>query len=179
MFSCWARLGMHSNGIRTADHRADLPIPSPIPGFDSQYQYLGDTNKVTLRGSYIYEQQTWGGSFPLGAASNPKGNLKTLNLSGSYALRNAWTFNGSYFLSNGGNNAALYGIIDLNGNQLTAKPNTSGYVLEVDRTVTQNVVASLQYTGFWKFNGLTSNIDGIGRKPSDNNTLWLSVFFAF
>jgi hypothetical protein len=49
----------------------------------------------------------------------------------------------------------------------------------VDRTLTPNVVASLQYTGFTKFNGRTGNIDGLGRKPSDNNTLWLSVFFAF
>jgi hypothetical protein len=82
-------------------------------------------------------------------------------------------------LSNGSNNAALYGITDPNGNQLSAKPNTTGYELELDRTLTQNIVASIQYTGFTKVNGLGSNIDGLGRKPSDNNTLWISVFFAF
>ena len=148
-------------------------------GFDSQYQYLGDTRKLTLRSSYIYEQQSWNGSFPIGNVSSPKGNLKTLNLSASLAIRDAWTFTGGYFVSNGSNNAALYGITDPNGNPLSAKPNTTGYELEVDRTLTQNVVASLQYTGFTKFNGLANNIDGLGRKPSDNNTLWISVFFAF
>lgn len=148
-------------------------------GFDSQYQYLGDARKLTLRGSYIYEAQTWNGSFPLGGVSNPKGNLKTLNLSASFALRDSWTFTGGYFFSNGSNDAALYGVTDANGNLLSAKPNTTGYELELDRTLTQNILASVQYAGFTKFNGLTSNIDGLGRKPSDNNTLWISLFFAF
>src|SRR5947209_10160091 len=131
-------------------------------GFDSQYQHLGETRKLTVRASYVYEQQSWNGSFPQGGVSNPKGNLKTVNLSSSLALRDAWTFTGGYFFSNGSNNAALYGISDANGNPLTAKPNTSGYEFEVDRTLTQNVIAMVQYAGFTKFNGLTSNIDGLG-----------------
>lgn len=170
--------GMHS------DVYPDSAFPSgPVDtfadtGFDSQYQYLGDTHKLTLRGSYIYEQQHWDGSFPLGDVPIPQGNLKTLNLSASFALRDAWTFTGGYFVSNGSNNAALYGITDANGDQISSKPNTSGYELEIDRTLTQNVIISLQYSGFTRFNGLSSNIDGLGRKPSDNNTLWISVFFA-
>lgn len=172
-------LGMHSNVYPDSSNPSGPVDTFSDTGFDTQYQHLGETNKLTLRGSYIYEQQSWNGSFPLGAVSNPKGNLKTLNLNGSYALREAWTFTGGYFLSNGSSNAALYGITNPAGVQLTDKPNTSGYILQVDRTLTQNIVASLQYTGFVKFNGLSNNIDGLGRKPSDNNTLWLSVFFAF
>ena len=38
---------------------------------------------------------------------------------------------------------------------------------------------TMQYNGFFKFNGLTSNIDGMGRSPGDNNTLWMSLFVAF
>ena len=148
-------------------------------GFDTQYQYLGDRGKLTLRGSYIYEKQTWNGSYPAEAVSNAKGNLKTLNTSASFAVKDAWTFTGGYFFSNGSNNAALFGITDAAGNVLSAKPNTTGYQLEVDRTLTQNIVVSAQYAGFTKFNALSSNIDGLGRKPSDNNTLWVSLFFAF
>jgi hypothetical protein len=172
-------LGMHSNVYPDSSSPSGPTDTFSDNGFDSQYQYLGETNKLTLRGSYIYEHQSWNGSFPLGNASNPKGNLKTLNLNGAYALHEAWTFSGGFFFSNGSSNAALYGITDPTGVQLTGKPNTTGYVLQVDRTITQNIVASLQYTGFTKFNGLGSNIDGLGRKPSDNNTLWLTVFFAF
>ena len=148
-------------------------------GFDSQYQYLGDTHKVTLRGSYIYENQQWSASYPLAVSSTPRGNLKSLNLNGSYAYRDRWTFNAGYFSNNGNNNAALYGVTDPSGNQLTSSPKTSGYVLEVDRLITQNLQATLQYKGFTKFNGLTNNIDGLGRSASANNTLWLTVFFAF
>jgi hypothetical protein len=114
----------------------------------------------------------------MGGASNPKGNLKSLNFNASFVLRDTWTFSGGYLLNNGSNNAALYGITDADGNLLSAKPNTTGFVLEVDRTLTQNVVISAQYTGFTKFNGLTGNIDGLGRKPSDNNAFWLSIFFG-
>jgi hypothetical protein len=148
-------------------------------GFDSQYQYLGSTNKFTLRGSYIYERQAWDASFPLGNSDTAKGNLKSLNLSGSYSFDNAWTFHGGYFLTNGSNNSALYAITDPSGNQVTSSPETTGYTVEVDRQITQNVQVMAQYRGFVRFNGLRHNIDGIGRNASDNNTLWVSVFFAF
>ena len=148
-------------------------------GFDSQYQYLADTHKVTLRASYLYENQQWNASFPLAASSVATGNLKSLNLNGSYGYRNQWVFNAAYFSNHGNNNTARYGLTDPSGTQLTSSPNTSGYVLEVDRLITQNVQATLQYKGFVRFNGLTNNIDGLGRNASDNNTLWLTVFFAF
>jgi hypothetical protein len=171
--------GMHSNVYPDSSSPSGPTDTFSDNGFDSQYQYLGETNKLTLRASYIYEQQSWNGSFPLGNVSTAKGNLKTLNVSAAYALRDSWTFTAGYFLSNGSNDADLYGVYDPSGTQLTAKPNTSGYLLQVDRTLTQNIVASLQYTGFVKFNGLSNNIDGLGRHASDNNTLWLTVFFAF
>ena len=148
-------------------------------GFDSQYQYLAETSKVTLRASYIYENQRWNASFPLGGSSTLKGNIKALNLNGSYGYGDHWVFNAAYFSNNGNNNSALYGVTGPSGNQLTASPKTTGYVLEVDRLITQNVQATLQYKGFVRFNGLTSNIDGLGRSANANNTLWLTLFFAF
>ena len=148
-------------------------------GVDAQYQYLGDTHKLTVRASYIYEDQNWGGSYALGNSSVPKGNLKTVNLSSSFALRDTWTFTAGYLLNNGSNNAALYGITNPSGQLISNKPNTTQYELEVDRTLTQNILLMLKYTGFAKFNGRAGNIDGLGRQASDNNTLWVNFFFAF
>jgi hypothetical protein len=37
----------------------------------------------------------------------------------------------------------------------------------------------LQYTGFLKYNGATSNYDGLGRNPRDNNQLFLNLWLAF
>lgn len=148
-------------------------------GVDSQYQYLRNSYKLTARAAYIYEDQSWYGSYPLGAASNLKGNLKNLNMSASLALRDTWTFSGGFQLTNGSNNAARYGVTDASGNLLSAKPNTTGYTFEIDRSLTQNIMLMVKYSGFTKMNGLTSNIDGLGRKPWDNNTLWVNLFFAF
>jgi hypothetical protein len=148
-------------------------------GFDSQYQYLGDTHKITLRGSYLYEPQSWDASFALGDTGVPKGNLKSLNINGSYAYKNDWVFHSGYFLTNGNQDSSLYAIMTPTGQLITASPKTSGYTLEVDRSITQNIQLMAQYRGFVDFNGLRKNIDGMGRNATDNNTFWLSVFFAF
>jgi hypothetical protein len=148
-------------------------------GFDSEYQHLGSTHKITVRGSYIYERREWDASFPLGNTGTPAGNLSSLNLSASYAYDSAWVFHAGYFLRSGNHDATLYVIADPSGNQVTTSPRTSGYTLQVDRQITQNIQIMAQYRGFIRFNGLRQNIDGIGRNASDNNTLWLSAFFAF
>jgi hypothetical protein len=91
----------------------------------------------------------------------------------------AWAFHAGYFLTNGSDNSALYAITTPSGDPVTASPKTAGYNLEVDRQITQNIQVMAQYRGFFEFNGVSRNIDGMGRNASDNNTLWLSVFFAF
>ena len=37
----------------------------------------------------------------------------------------------------------------------------------------------LQYTAFLKFNGASTNYDGAGRNASDNNTLYLLLWFSY
>ena len=148
-------------------------------GFDSQYQYLASTHKVTIRGNYIYEHQAWNAGFPLGNSATPEGNLKSLNVNGSYAYGDNWVFQAGYLLTNGSNNSALYSVTAPSGDLLATSPQTTGYTLEVDRKITQNIQLMAQYRGFFRFNGLRYSIDGMGRTASDNNTFWLSVFFAF
>lgn len=99
------------------------------------------------------------------------GDLNTLNLNVAYNYDNHWNLSAGYFLSNGSNNAALYAISDPSGSMLSNSPNTSGYILEADYLLTQNIK-------YFNISGLTTNIDGQGRFASDNNTLWLNVFVA-
>jgi hypothetical protein len=145
---------------------------------DAQYQYLLEGHALTVRGTYYYERQNWDGSYPRGNSSIASGNLNGFTLSATYALDNRWTFSAAYSQSNGSANAALYAVTGPAGNTLSATPNTNNYVLQANYQPTQNVKLQLQYSGFTKFNGLTSNIDGLGRSPADNNTLWLNLFFA-
>jgi hypothetical protein len=148
-------------------------------GFDSQYQYLGSTHKVTLRGSYIYENRAWNASFVAGDSDTLRGNLKAVNFNGSYAHRDKWVFSGGYVLTNGNRDSVLYAVNDPAGNEISNSPKTTSYTLEVNRKITQNIEIIGQYRGFNRFNGLRHNIDGLGRNASDNNTLWLSVFFGY
>lgn len=149
-------------------------------GFDSQYQYLpGGAHQVSLRATYLRENQDWTAGYPQGASSALKANLTSLNLNGTYTLHDKWAFSAGYNLSNGSNNAAIYGITSPSGALLTSSPNTTGYTLGANYLFTQNLKLMVQYNGFTKFNGLKSNIDGLGRSPSDNNTLWISLFLAY
>lgn len=138
---------------------------------DAQYQHLLAKHKVTVRSSYIYEHRDWNASFPLGFVGTQKGNAKFLDLSGSYSLGDRWTFHGGYVLSNANRDSVRYGAL--------SSPRVSGYVLEVDRHLTQNIQLIAQYRGFLSYRGMSSNIDGAGRSATDNNTFWLSAYFAF
>ena len=42
-----------------------------------------------------------------------------------------------------------------------------------------NAKVGLQYIGYTKFNGGTTNYDGFGRNASANNTLFLYTWIAF
>ncbi len=42
-----------------------------------------------------------------------------------------------------------------------------------------NLRLGLQYTGYLKFNGGTTNYDGFGRNASQNNSIFLFSWMAF
>jgi hypothetical protein len=42
-----------------------------------------------------------------------------------------------------------------------------------------NVKVSAQYTWYSKFNGAGTNYDAVGRNASDNNALYLLLWFAY
>ena len=66
----------------------------------------------------------------------------------------------------------------ISGN-LLGTPGISGSTLEAFYLPLQNLRLGAQYTAYSKFNGASSNYDGLGRNASDNNTLFLYAWFAF
>ncbi|MGS0756247.1 cytochrome C, partial [Roseateles sp. GG27B] len=60
-------------------------------------------------------------------------------------------------------------------------PDSRGYILELDYLPVQNIRLMLQYTAYSKFNGgAGSGYDGVTtRSPSDNNTLFLNLWFSY
>ena len=65
-------------------------------------------------------------------------------------------------------------VVSANGS-----PDTRGWIAEVNYVPWLNVKISAQYTYYNKFNGAGSNYDGLGRSASDNNALYLLLWFAY
>jgi hypothetical protein len=58
-------------------------------------------------------------------------------------------------------------------------PNSTAFTGNVSWWPTQNIEFAIQYTGYTRFNGSSTNYDGAGRNASDNNTTYLLARFIF
>ena len=145
-------------------------------GLDTQYQYIGDPHIVTFRGAWIHENHNTSASQTLGLATNSHDVLRTLNASASYIYDQTWSFTAGRFSVGGTADAALYGTF-------TGSPNSAGWITEIAYLPFMhggpafwpwlNLRIGLQYTLFNKFDGATTNFNGVGRNAHNNNTIFL------
>jgi hypothetical protein len=154
---------------------------------DAQYQYITDPHTFTAQTTYIWEKQSYNASFPItqdtgsgyGAGptpANPTDTLRTFKIKGTYYYQRTYGATLAYFQTMGSADGGLYGT-DADGNPRT--PNSSGYIVELDWVPIQNLRLLLQYTGYTKFDGASTNYDGNGRNARDNNTIFLDLWVAF
>jgi hypothetical protein len=160
----------------TTDTLADI-------GLDASYQYLGDGEDIyTVNARYTHERQRLAASVALGNAANLSNSLNDARLDVSYTWQNILSGTVQVFNTWGSVDPLLYG-----GNT-ALRPDSSGFVLEVDGTLFGhdmdlldgrfNLRVGAQYTVYTRFDGSSSNYDGSGRNASDNNTLRLFVWTA-
>ncbi len=148
---------------------------------DSQYQFIGDEQIVSVQATYIKERQTLDATSALGLSQNGSNDLKTLRVGGSYYIRRTYGGALGYFSTTGSSDSLRYApnattpAIGFANNI----PNSNGWIAELNYLPWQNVKFALQYTAYQKFNGASSNYDGLGRDASDNNTLYLLGWFNF
>jgi hypothetical protein len=165
----------HSTG--QTDHFSDI-------GLDASYQYTGTgENIVTVNGRYIHESQTLDATQALGAALNRDLNLNELNLNASYYYENTVGFTAGAFSITGDSDSLVF------ADSRTFSPDSSGFIFQADVTPfggddaplgkRLNLRVGLQYVVFTKFNGASTNFDGLGHNASDNNTLRLFLWTAF
>jgi hypothetical protein len=151
-------------------------------GVDTQYQYLGDPHMVTARLAWIHENHNTSASQSLGLANNSNDQLRSLNASVSYIYDQTWSLTAGRTSVGGTADAALYGTF-------TGSPNSANWIFELAYLPFShggpsfwpwlNFRIGLQYTHWTKFDGATTNYDGMGRNASDNNTLFLYVWTMF
>lgn len=164
-----------------------VAIPGPADkfrdlGIDASYQFLSGGNHLfTVNALYLGEHQRLDATYAAGGSSNLDNTLHALNISGSYWYKNTWGATLGAFTNDGSRDVTLYGN---NGS-----PNTDGGVAELNwnpfgeasswAEPFVNVRFGLQYTFYTRFSGLVYNVDGAGRKATDNNTLYLYTWLAF
>src|ERR1700722_171759 len=183
-------IGAYGATFKVLPGAASATEPTPLQGAtnrfqdvaeDVQYQFLGDMHIFSMAATHIHESQTLDASFLSGNSANPKDDLNTSRVTGTYFYRRKWGGSASYFSTTGSTDALLYGIGSKPGVTTSANgsPNTTGWIVEANYVPWLNVKLSLQYTSYTKFNGGSTNYDGYGRNAHDNNTIYILTWFAY
>lgn len=152
-------------------------------GGDVQYQWSAKPHFVTLRGSYIWENQGLSAAKAANSAGRSTSDLRTLQLWASYYYNNLAGITLSYFDIAGPRDRVLYAPAELEGSR-TGQPDTWGGFVQLNflpftqwfdmrMPALPMTQLAVQYTFYGKFNGARANYDGFGRSASDNNTLYL------
>ena len=144
---------------------------------DFQYERAMHGGQLTVHGTLIHEKRNLDATFAAGDSANPKDNLDTLRLDGSYGV-GPWEFAAGLFDTTGDTDTGLYAPAEVDGSA-TGSPDSRGWLAQVAYFPWQNVQMTLQYTGYEKFNGGNSNYDGFGRSASDNDSLYLQAWFVW
>ncbi len=140
--------------------------------FDLQYEYQFAKGQFTLHSSYINEKQNLNSTFADAGSQNTSNTLNKFDLDASLFLRPGVNFTLGYVNYSGSSDNVLYGY-------RVPSPNSSGVMAQVDYLPWENTKISLQYTAYGKFDGASTNYDGSNRNASDNNTLYLQLWFLF
>lgn len=152
-------------------------------GVDASYQFLGTRKHIaTVNAAWLREKQTLGYTVAEGGADDAHQTQYNLNVNAGYSYRNTYGASLGRFNTHGSGDATLY------ADNRTARPDTSGTVVQLDWTPTGkesfhgpdwlNLRLALQYTAFDKYDGARSNYDGNGGKASDHNTLFVYLWSA-
>jgi hypothetical protein len=146
-------------------------------GFDSQYQYKGENYWLTLRGSYLHEDQKLDAS-SVNFGTNPTNKLNTARAYASlaYGDDNRIVFTGQYF-----NTWGTFDPVQFAGSLGTGSPNSNGYIAEIayipfgsSRSPLwpwANARLGVQYTWYNKFDGDKMN-------ARNNNTVFVYLWMA-
>lgn len=185
--------GLYGMSVKLApggDGSAPASLSGPVNEFrdfaeDFQYQYISDTHLLSISGTHIQEKMTLNASYdPLnGGAQNLRNDLSTTRVWAAYYYHRKVGATVGMFSTTGSMDAGLYpaadpaDVLTYAVSSANGKPDTKGWVAELNYMPWLNTRLSLQATQYSKFNGRSNDYDGVGRNASDNNSLYLLVWF--
>jgi hypothetical protein len=99
-----------------------------------------------------------------------------INATYHFGYRYSGTF--GWFNTTGTADPLLFAAAPVSGS-MNGDPHNSGYIVNASWWPSQNVGVQLQYTGYTRFNGGSTNYDGSGRDAVGNNALYALLWFVF
>ena len=158
-------------------------------GLDASYQFnIGTPRAFDAHASWIHEKRYLDASYAIGASDSTSNGLDTFEADVSYIMDQTWATTVGVFNTNGSTNHLMFAPGPVFGSASGA-PTSGGYTARLEwvpfgkfgsfASPWVNLRAGLQYSGYWRFNGGSSNYDGFGRSARDNNTLFLYTWLAF
>jgi hypothetical protein len=148
-------------------------------GVDAQYQFLTDRHRFSTQLNWIRERQDLDATFAADGASNSSNRLSSFKAKATYYYDQKYGATLAYFRTTGSADDGLYNSGQPITGSISASPNTSGYVIELNWLPRRDVRISLQYTGYREFNGARRDYDGFARNAIDNDTLFLMAWLMF
>jgi hypothetical protein len=148
------------------------------PAFDFQYERPFGPNLLDAHGTWIHERSNLGGTFAAGGANMIAHHLDTFKLDTTFHWTNRYTATGALFATTGDADPVLYASAPVTGSS-NGSPNTSGYTVQLAYWPVQNIDLNVNYTGYTKFNGASSNYDGANRNAADNNSVYMALWVNF
>jgi hypothetical protein len=148
-------------------------------GVDAQYQYITSAHRISGQLNYIHETQDLEGTFGLANSANPRNKLSSFSAKVTYYYDVKYGVSLGYHQLSGDADSGLYPSGVAVAGSASGRPDSSAFILELNWLPWRDRRFTLQYTAYQKFNGGTSNYDGLGRNAKDNNTLYLVAWFPF
>jgi hypothetical protein len=131
-----------------------------------------------VRGTYIRENEAYVASAANGAAEPGPHHLNTGNANVEYHVGNRYSGAFGWFMTEGTTDVLLYPKGAISGSA-NGDPRSAGYIANLSYWPLQNLDLAVQYTGYTRFNGGTTDYDDAGRNASDNNTVYILARFLF
>lgn len=136
-------------------------------GFDFQYERSLSFGSFTMHSSLIKETENRDTS----STQHTRLNFSSFKIDGNLYLKNGIGATMGYFSKSGST--------DLNVGSLSNKPNSNGFIFQLEYLPWFNTKFTLQYVMYNKFDGRTRDYDGMGRNAFNNNTLYFLAWLNF
>jgi len=145
-------------------------------GMDAEYQYINGSHIVGANLSWAKDDRDLNATFATAKSTNPTYSQTAIKAGALYLYDRKYGIEVQYADLNGNADAKLYTLAK---GYATNQPDATSVALTALYLPRDNTKLSLKYLMYSKFNGASTNYDGLLHNASDNDQLSLAFDFLF